>query len=151
MTLAAREDEISIAALLNISSENGLHILLRIIAYLLELINGNDTFFIGLLRTGKYLILCIERIRNITQRKIKRWGIGNRIVTEAAIDRLQGVNHHSHHLGSTMSCQIKYSLSQLEGKFMDAGSSEDIDGNADKMVCDSRRVHAKVYQYLSSG
>lgn len=44
MTLAAREDEISIAALLNISSENGLHILLRIIAYLLELINGNDTF-----------------------------------------------------------------------------------------------------------
>lgn len=49
MTLAAREDEISIAALLNISSENGLHILLRIIAYLLELINGNDTFFIGLL------------------------------------------------------------------------------------------------------
>ena len=85
MTLAAREDEISIAALLNISSENGLHILLRIIAYLLELINGNDTFFIGLLQTGKYLIQCIERIRNITQRKIKRWGIGNRIVTEAAI------------------------------------------------------------------
>ena len=67
-------------------------------------------FFISLLQTGKYLIQSIERIRNITQRKIKRWDVGNRIVTEAAIDRTSDVNHHSHYLGSTTGSQFQYSL-----------------------------------------
>jgi hypothetical protein len=75
MTLAARKDEIGIAALLNISPENGFHIFLWIITYLLKLVDGNDAFLISLLQTGKYLIQSIERIRNITQRKIKRWDI----------------------------------------------------------------------------
>ena len=56
MSFAAREDEVGIAAVLDVRAQQSLDVLLCIVDNLLKLVNGNDTPLVGLFNTGKNLL-----------------------------------------------------------------------------------------------
>ena len=74
VTLAAREDELCTMALLNLRAEQRFHISLSIFAYLLKLINGNDTWQVSLFDVCKDLIQCCLGSLYVAKSQVKRRG-----------------------------------------------------------------------------
>ena len=94
MSLTSRKYKVGIAASLDISTENCFHIFLWIIANLLKLIYRNNTFFVCLLQTSKYLLQGIEGIGNIAKGEVESRCIGDWVVSKTAIDGFQSIDHH---------------------------------------------------------
>ena len=78
-------------------SQQSLYVFLRILGYLLKLINGEDAWFVSLFQVTENLFKCQLRRMDVTQFDIESGQAGHRVVANAACQRVQpcqeSINH----------------------------------------------------------
>ena len=89
MTIAASIDEQTVVHLLDISAKQGLDVLLRIVGYLLELVDGEDAGFVGLLQITENLFQRQFWGVDVAQFDVESGRIGNGVVAETASQRVK--------------------------------------------------------------
>ena len=89
MTVTACIDKQTIIHSLDMCTQNGFDILLRIIGNLLKLVNGKDAGFVGLFQIAEDLFQRELRKMDVTQLDIESGSIGNRIIAKTSRQRMK--------------------------------------------------------------
>ena len=84
MTVAAGIDKKAIVHFLDMRSQQSLHVLLRVLGYLLKLIDVEDAWFVSLFQIMEDLFQCQLRCVDVTQFDIECGEAANRVVANTA-------------------------------------------------------------------
>ena len=84
MAVAAGKDEEAIVHLLNMCAQRSLHVLLRIVGYLLELVDSEDARLVGLFQIAENLFQRELGRVDVAQLDIESGSVGYWIVAETS-------------------------------------------------------------------
>ena len=122
MTVAAGIDKQTIVHLLDMRPQQSLHVLLRVLGYLLKLIDGENAWFVSLFQITEYLLQRQLRCVDVTQFDIECRQAARRVVSDTACQGVKScqelINHRlpfGHQYGV-------YLLAKKQYQFVQAGS-----------------------------
>ena len=121
MPVASGKNKTTIAHLLNVGSQQRLHVILWIIAYLLEFVYGYDARLVCIFQKTENFFECCLRPAYITKFEVKCRDSGDRVISETTIQRLQHPDKQVHHLFPLRSQTGVYLLAQQHHKFRQTG------------------------------
>ena len=126
MSLAPGKDEVHIRQVLDMRTEQRFDVLLRIPAYLLKLIESDDTRTVGLFQTSKDFAQCVFRTENVPQLNAESWHIASSIETELGIQRPQALHECPQHFLAIRTQGIENLLTKNVGKLGQTAGVQDV-------------------------
>ena len=146
VALAAGEDEVAVAQLLNMGPQLRLDILLGIFGDLLKLVDSHDARLVCMSKVLENFIQRIFRAVDIAQLHIECRHTRDRVEAEFAADGLDGQNEQAGHLAAAGQKGFVYCTSQQIGKLPQARRVQNVDEERIVFVGDFGFVVAELNQ-----